>query len=134
MKKEDYLQMLQENLKSLARRLGLGPSWVFQSNNDLKHTSKEVKERLNQAWIEALEWLSQSHDLNPIENMWTVLNKQVCARKPTNYYSARRLHEAWGWLSKAPNWRENDQGTFNLKLEWLYVFEPADLVIFSEDL
>ena len=75
MKKEDYLQMLQENLKWLARRLALGPSWVFQ-HNDLKHTSKVVREWLNQARIEALEWLSQSHVLNPIENVWTVLKKQ----------------------------------------------------------
>uniref|UniRef100_A0A3B4U6F4 Uncharacterized protein n=1 Tax=Seriola dumerili TaxID=41447 RepID=A0A3B4U6F4_SERDU len=28
-KKEDYLQILQDNLKSSARRLGLGRSWVF---------------------------------------------------------------------------------------------------------
>ena len=82
MKKEDYLQILQENLKSSARRLGLGRSWVFQQDNDPKHTSKVVKEWLNQARIKVLEWPSQSPDFNPIENMWTVLKKQVCVRKP----------------------------------------------------
>ena len=29
-------------------------------------------------------WSLGGPDLNPIENMWTVLNIQVCARKPTN--------------------------------------------------
>lgn len=96
MKKEDYLQILQENLKSSARRLGLGRSWVFQQDNDPKHTSKVVKEWLNQARIKVLEWPSQSPDLNPIENMWTVLKKQVRVRKPTNLVELHQFcQEEW---------------------------------------
>uniref|UniRef100_A0AAQ4R6W4 Tc1-like transposase DDE domain-containing protein n=1 Tax=Gasterosteus aculeatus aculeatus TaxID=481459 RepID=A0AAQ4R6W4_GASAC len=45
--KEDYLQILQDNLKSSARRLGLGRSWVFQQDNNPKHTLKVVIEWLN---------------------------------------------------------------------------------------
>ena len=41
----------QKNLKSFARRLGLGCSWVFQKDNDCKHTSTMVKEWLKQARI-----------------------------------------------------------------------------------
>ena len=94
MKKEDYLQILQENLKSSARRLGLGHSWVFQQ--DPKHTSKVVKQWLNRARIKVLEWPSQSPDLNPIENMWTVLKKQVCVRKPTNLVELHQFcQEEW---------------------------------------
>uniref|UniRef100_A0AAQ4S874 Transposase Tc1-like domain-containing protein n=1 Tax=Gasterosteus aculeatus aculeatus TaxID=481459 RepID=A0AAQ4S874_GASAC len=82
MKKEDYLQILQNNLKSSARRSGLGRSWVFQQDNDPKHASKVVIEWLNQARIRNLEWPSQSPDLNPFENMWTMLKKQVHVKKP----------------------------------------------------
>ena len=39
-KKEHYLQILQENLKASAIRVGLGYSWVLQQNNDPKHTSE----------------------------------------------------------------------------------------------
>ena len=60
--------------------------------------------------------------MNPIENMWTVLKKQVCARNQTNLVelhrvvkdSVREPPEACGWLSKAPG--------------------PEDLVTFSENL
>uniref|UniRef100_A0A8C6KMD7 Tc1-like transposase DDE domain-containing protein n=1 Tax=Nothobranchius furzeri TaxID=105023 RepID=A0A8C6KMD7_NOTFU len=96
MKKEDYLHILQHNLKSSARRLGLGRSWVFQQDNDPKHTSKVVKEWLNQARIRVLEWPSQSPDLNPIENMWTVLKKQVHVRKPSNLTELHQFcQEEW---------------------------------------
>ena len=37
MKKKDYLQILQENLNSSARRLGVGCSGVFQQDNGPKH-------------------------------------------------------------------------------------------------
>ena len=109
--KKDYLQILEENLKSSARRLGLGCSWVFQQDSNPKHASKVVKERLNQATTEVLDWPSRNPDLNPTENMWTVLKKQVCARKPTNVVellsrevknSARGLRDACRRPSKAP--------------------------------
>ena len=54
MKKDDYLQILQEKLNSSVRRLGLGCSWVVQQNNDPKHTSEVVKELINQAGVEVL--------------------------------------------------------------------------------
>lgn len=47
-----------------------------------KHTSDVAKEWLNQARIEVLEW--PFVDLNPTENMWTVLRKRVHARKLIN--------------------------------------------------
>ena len=46
------------------------------NRNDPKHTSKVVKEWLKQARVEVLEWLSQSPDLNPLENMWIEMKEQ----------------------------------------------------------
>ena len=98
MKKEDYLQILQENLKSSARRLGLGSSWVFQQDNDPKHTSKVVKECLNQARIKVLGWSSQSPDLNPIKKANEFSRTAPILSRGVVKDSTRRLPEACGWL------------------------------------
>ena len=60
---------------------------------------KVVKEWLNQARIEVFEWPSQSPD---IENMWTVLKKQVCARKPTNVSELHQFCQE-EWLTIQPD-------------------------------
>ena len=75
MRKEVYLQILQENLKSSAKDWLLG---AVGCSNDPKHTSEVVMEWLNQARIEVLEWPSQSPDLNPIKNMWSVEETSLC--------------------------------------------------------
>lgn len=81
---KDYLQNDQLHLKSTARRLKLGHNWMFQQDNDAKHTSKLVLEQIKQVNINFLEWPSQSTDLNPTVNLWTKLKSQVCARKSAN--------------------------------------------------
>ncbi|KAF7645443.1 hypothetical protein LDENG_00204490, partial [Lucifuga dentata] len=54
-----------------------------------------VWRRKNKSW-KILEWLSQSPDLNPIENLWWDLKKAVAARKPKNINELEAIaHEEW---------------------------------------
>ncbi|KAK3560358.1 hypothetical protein QTP86_006443 [Hemibagrus guttatus] len=84
MKKEQYIKILNNNIRQSAEKLGLGHQWTFQHDNDPKHTAKVVKKWLADKNINVLQWPSQSLDLNPIENLWRELKIRVMARRPSN--------------------------------------------------
>ncbi len=74
------------------RALKMGRGWVFQHDNDPKHTAKATKEWLKKKHIKVLE----SPDLNPIENLWRELKVRVAKRQPRNLNDLERIcKEEW---------------------------------------
>ena len=90
------MDILKQHLKTSIRKVKLGCKWVFQMDNDPKHTYKVVAKWLKDNKVKVLEWPLQSLDLNPIEHLWAELKKHVRARRPTNLTQLHQLcQEEW---------------------------------------
>ncbi len=64
----------------------------LQQDNDLKHTSSDAQGDLKTHLPgQVLSWPSYSPDLNPIENVWTVLKKNV--EKGQEYGSIKKFQK-----------------------------------------
>lgn len=74
---ERYVHLLREHLMASATKLNLQGSFIFQQDNDPKHTSKVAKRFFEENNIQLLPWPPQSPDLNPIEHIWDHLDRNI---------------------------------------------------------
>uniref|UniRef100_A0A8C5GAF3 SLIT-ROBO Rho GTPase-activating protein 3 n=1 Tax=Gouania willdenowi TaxID=441366 RepID=A0A8C5GAF3_GOUWI len=66
-------------------------NFIFQHDKDPKHTATSTKKWLYQNKTEALEWPSQSPDVNLIEHLWGDLKRAVHRRCPRNLSDLERF-------------------------------------------
>ncbi|GFW58590.1 transposable element Tcb1 transposase [Trichonephila clavipes] len=82
-------------------RGALGDKFVFMDDNVTCHRTLAVQDCLDSEGIQRLVWPARSPDLNPIENVWDALGRQVAGRNypPTNKNTLiRALTEEWDKL------------------------------------
>ena len=95
-----YREILTENLFDNANTV-MGRRWIFMQDNDPKHKATEMMNLLKQKCPKLLDWPSNSPDLNPIENLWAIIKRDVELRRPKNLSELECfLEEEW---AKIPN-------------------------------
>ena len=77
-----YIEMLENYLIPFINDLENKNDYTFQEDNAPIHTAKIAKKWKSDNNIKSLPWPAQSPDLNPIENLWDELERQVRNHKP----------------------------------------------------
>ncbi|KAI6646362.1 hypothetical protein LOD99_9233 [Oopsacas minuta] len=93
-----YCDILHECLVEQASVL-YPDGWVFQEDNDPKHTCKLAKGYMEEKGIHRMDWPACSPDLNPIENLWSWIKREIDLKSPRNLNELEReLNEVWNSL------------------------------------
>ncbi len=65
--------------------------FIFQQDLAPAHTAKGTKSWFNDHGVTVLDWLANSPDLNPIENLWSIVKRKMRDTRPNNAITVRVL-------------------------------------------
>ncbi|GFX12193.1 transposable element Tcb2 transposase [Trichonephila clavipes] len=95
-----YIDILNNNLKESAKKLGLDGNFIFQQGNDPKHTARNVKMLCLFHCKQQLHTPPQSPDINVIENLWSTLETAVQKHQIRNKAHLKQVfQEEWDEIS-----------------------------------
>lgn len=96
MDKMKYLNILKNNLLQSAENLGVRQQFRFYQDNDPKHKSAIVQSWLIWNCPHLMSPPAQSPDMNVIENLWALLDKNIRKHKISNKQDLKKaLVEEW---------------------------------------
>lgn len=101
-----YIEMLENHLLPFINDLENKDNYTFQEDNAPIHTAKIAKKWKVDNNIKSLPWPAQSPDLNPIENLWDELDRQVRKHRPL----PKNQDDLWNILQE--EWLKLDENIY----------------------
>ena len=81
-------------------RTAINQPAVFMYDNTPCHSAKYVKTFLSEVDVTVMEWPAKSPDMNPLENVWKLLNERAKEKNPRNFEELRtNLKGEWEKIS-----------------------------------
>ena len=100
----DYIKILEKHLLPLINNNFNYKKYLFQNDNAPIYTAKDVQQWILENKIRILpDWPSQSPDLNPIEHLWSELERKIRNRSENikNFKELEiALQEEWSKISR----------------------------------
>lgn len=107
MNSERYMNVLESNIPQISAQLGNTSTWLLMDDNATCHRSRAVNLFKSEAGIRTISWPARSPDLNPIENVWSLLKRNV-RRSLQHHFD---LNDLQSLLQR--EWARLDQQTIN---------------------
>jgi hypothetical protein len=98
----DYRKVIRNYLVKSIKRLFPNGNFIFMQDNDPKHKAHDTLNLLKRLHIPTMEWPPYSPDLNPIENLWSILDQKLKERTVRTEQELYDILEA-AWNTIAPD-------------------------------
>lgn len=90
-----YHELIDGPLMEYGNRVFGDVQWLFQQDNATSHVSRASREKFRAMNVTLLPWPAQSPDLNPIENMWNLLDRKLMEGMYTFESLLNELKKCW---------------------------------------
>ncbi len=96
-----YQEILEHFMLPSTDKLYGEADFIFQQDLAPAHTAKGTKSWFNDHGVTVLDWPANSPDLNPIENLWSIVKRKMRDTRPNNADDLKAAIKAT-WASITP--------------------------------